>query len=64
VKDDKLYLIHISESIDKIDEYVVGLDFAGFNGKAIVQDAVLRNVTCRCSLNQLSVFRMILSRDI
>ena len=30
MKDDKLYLIHISESIDKIDSYTTGLDFASF----------------------------------
>ena len=28
MNDDKLYLIHIKESIDKIESYVAGLDFA------------------------------------
>ena len=44
MKDDKLYLIHISESIDKIDSYTTGLDFPSFKEKTIVQDAVLRNL--------------------
>lgn len=44
MKDDKLYLIHISESINKIDSYTKELDFASFVEKAIVQDAVLRNL--------------------
>ncbi len=44
MKDDKLYLIHVSESIEKIDSYITGLDFASFMEKAIVQDAVLRNL--------------------
>lgn len=44
MKDDKLYLIHISESIDKIDSYTAGLDFTSFMEKVIVQDAVLRNL--------------------
>ena len=44
MKDDKLYLIHISESIDKIDSYTTGLDVASFMQKTIVQDAVLRNL--------------------
>ena len=44
MKDDKLYLIHILESISKIDSYVSGLDFTSFMKKTIVQDAVLRNL--------------------
>ena len=44
MKDDKLYLIHILESISKIDSYVSGLDFNSFMEKTIVQDAVLRNL--------------------
>lgn len=44
MKDDRLYLIHISESIAKIDSYTTGLDFASFKEKIIVQDAVLRNL--------------------
>ena len=38
MKDDKLYLIHILESISKIDSYVSGLDFASFMEKTIVQE--------------------------
>ncbi|MCK9297279.1 MAG: DUF86 domain-containing protein [Desulfobulbaceae bacterium] len=44
MKDDKLYLIHIMESIDKIESYMAGLDFSAFMEKTIVQDAVLRNL--------------------
>ena len=44
MKDDKLYLIHISESINKIYSYTFGLDFTSFMEKTIVQDAVLRNL--------------------
>ncbi len=44
MKDDKLYLIHIKESIDKIESYVAGLDFAAFLQNTLVQDAVLRNL--------------------
>jgi len=44
MKDDKLYLIHILESISKIESYVSGLEFASFMEKTIVQDAVLRNL--------------------
>ena len=47
MKDDKLYLIHILESIKKIDSYTSGLDFASFMEKTIVQDAVLRTETFR-----------------
>lgn len=44
MKDEKLYLIHIKESIDKIESYVAGLDFAAFSQNTLVQDAVLRNL--------------------
>jgi len=44
MKDDRLYLIHISESITKIDAYVSGLDAAAFLQQEMVQDAVLRNL--------------------
>ena len=44
MKDDKLYLIHILESIDKIESYTHKLDLASFTEQTIVQDAVLRNL--------------------
>ena len=44
MKDDRLYLIHLSESIDKIESYIGGLDFASFMQNLLVQDAVLRNL--------------------
>jgi uncharacterized protein with HEPN domain len=44
MKDDKLYLVHIAESIDKIETYLAGLDFTAFMENAMVQDAVLRNL--------------------
>ncbi len=44
MKDDKLYLIHITESIDKIESYIAELDFAAFMENTLVQDAVLRNL--------------------
>lgn len=44
MKDDKLYLIHIKESIEKIESYVDGLDYSAFSQNSLVQDAVLRNL--------------------
>lgn len=44
MKGDKLYRIHINESIDKIESYVAGLDFTAFSQNSLVQDAVLRNL--------------------
>lgn len=44
MKDDKLYLIHITESIDKIESYTSDMSFSSFMVKSIVQDAVLRNL--------------------
>ena len=44
MKDDKLYLIHITESIDRIQSYISDLDFQDFMKQPLVQDAVLRNL--------------------
>lgn len=44
MKDDKLYLIHISESINKIESYMTGLDFSAFMKNTMAQDAVLRKL--------------------
>ncbi|MBC8481134.1 MAG: DUF86 domain-containing protein [Planctomycetes bacterium] len=44
MKDDKLYLIHISECIERIESYVSGLDKDAFLESSLVQDAVIRNL--------------------
>jgi uncharacterized protein with HEPN domain len=44
MKDDKLYLIHISECIERIESYVVQMDAQVFANSTMVQDAVLRNL--------------------
>ena len=44
MKDDRLYLVHISECIERIDSYVSGLDKEGFMASSLVQDAVIRNL--------------------
>lgn len=51
MKDDKLYLIHLSESIAKIESYMDGLAFAGFMQNTLVQDAVLRNLQVLAALS-------------
>jgi len=43
VKDDELYLIHISECIGRIEAYVAG-GKAAFMSSTLIQDAVLRNL--------------------
>ena len=44
MKDDKLYLIHIGECIERIESYVQGIDEEAFIASSIVQDAVIRNL--------------------
>lgn len=44
MKDDRLYLIHIEESIDRIQSYISDLDFPDFMKQPVVQDAVLHNL--------------------
>lgn len=43
MKDDRLYLIHMSECIDRVEEYVQG-GKERFLGDTKTQDAVLRNL--------------------
>jgi len=43
MKDDKLYLIHIRECIERIEEYVAG-GRNEFMVSTLIQDAVLRNL--------------------
>jgi uncharacterized protein with HEPN domain len=44
MKDDRLYLIHISECIERIESYVAGKDQQEFSNSTLLQDAVIRNL--------------------
>ena len=44
MKDDRLYLIHISEYIERIEDYIGEGNKAEFLASSLVQDAVLRNL--------------------
>jgi len=44
MKEDKLYLIHISECIERIENYVKGMDKEEFMNSTLVQDAAIRNL--------------------
>ena len=44
MKDDRLYLIHISECIERIEAYASGIDKSAFMASSLVQDAVIRNL--------------------
>ncbi len=44
MKDDKLYLIHIDECIERIESYVKGIDKEDFMNSSLIQDAVIRNL--------------------
>jgi uncharacterized protein with HEPN domain len=43
VRDDRLYLIHITECIERIERYTAGGQYA-FVSDTMIQDAVLRNL--------------------
>jgi uncharacterized protein with HEPN domain len=43
-KDNSIYLVHILESISKIEKYTSGLSFDDFCVEKVVQDAVMRNI--------------------
>jgi uncharacterized protein with HEPN domain len=44
MKDDRLYLIHIKECIERIESYLVDVDKRDFLDSALLQDAVIRNL--------------------
>lgn len=43
MKSDKIYILHIVDSIDQIFEYTKGLTFKNFENNRLIQDAVIRN---------------------
>jgi uncharacterized protein with HEPN domain len=44
MKDDRLYLIHICECIERIELYIAGKDRKEFSVSIFLQDAVIRNL--------------------
>jgi len=44
MKDDRLYLIHISECIERIESYISGKKKKDFIDSQLLQDAVIRNL--------------------
>ena len=44
MKDDKLYLIHVAECIERIESYVSATDKEEFMTSSLLQDAVIRNL--------------------
>jgi len=44
MKDDRLYLIHISECIGRIESYTAGITKNAFLSSTLIQDGVLRNL--------------------
>ena len=55
MKDDKLYLIHISECLERIEKYIGKEGKDGFLASSLTQDAVLRNLqTMAVSTQRLS----------
>jgi len=44
MKDDRLYLIHISECIERIESYITEKDKQQFLDSSLIQDAIIRNL--------------------
>lgn len=51
MKDDGLYLIHISECIGRIEQYTVGGE-ADYKNSTLIQDAVIRNLQALAESSQ------------
>ncbi|MFH1856560.1 MAG: DUF86 domain-containing protein [Candidatus Omnitrophota bacterium] len=43
-KDDNVYLKHISDAMDRIDEYTLNISYEKFMDNKLVQDAVIRQI--------------------
>ncbi len=43
-RDDTVYLLHILEAIDRVQEYVSSLDAGGFLKSRLIQDGVIRQI--------------------
>ena len=44
IKDDTVYLRHILDAINTIQEYIKGMDYEGFRASNLVQDGVIRQL--------------------
>ena len=44
MKDDRLYLIHINECIERIESYIGGKGEQQFLDSTLIQDAIIRNL--------------------
>jgi uncharacterized protein with HEPN domain len=44
MKDDKIYMEHIHQSIDRIEAYLTGKDHLSFSNDFMLQDAVVRQL--------------------
>ena len=44
MKDNKLYLIHIDECLERIESYIKDIDKKAFMDSTLIQDAVVRNL--------------------
>ena len=44
IKDDTVFLRHILDAINKIQEYTQGMDYEGFRASSLVQDGVIRQL--------------------
>ena len=44
MKDDKLYLIHINECIERVEKYIAAGGKEAFMASTLIQDAILRNL--------------------
>ena len=44
IKDDTVFLRHILDAINKIQEYIKGMNYEGFRASSLVQDGVIRQL--------------------
>jgi uncharacterized protein with HEPN domain len=44
MKDDRIYIEHILQSIDRINSYIISKDYQSFSDDFLTQDAVIRQL--------------------
>ncbi len=47
-KDDRLYLRHILDAIQQVQQYLAGVDWDDFSSTRLVQDGVIRQIEIIC----------------
>ena len=58
-RDETVYLRHILDAINRIEEYLTGVDKANFQEQYLIQDGVIRQLFFKNVNNLLPIYRLL-----